>query len=468
MMNFAHIKQEHKIKVWLLLPLSLFIFMPLTSSAQSAFEFIYNNRNFSAVNDNLYPEDIDPPPTAPPAGKRPFYISHYGRHGSRYLTNRKGYELPYQMLCKADSAKQLTRIGRDARTELGQILADAEGRWGDLTEYGKQQQEAIAERMMRNFPEAFEGYAFIDGHSTNVPRCILSMGAAVMRMKMENPKLNVTLTSSHRDSWYLNHQDRHLRDSAMSYAAQRAYDAFSAPRSKNARLMEWLFVDTAYAKREMNEEDLNYYLLKAALVQQNTHMRDSCGVLINLFTYEDIHKFWQKENAWWYINYGPSPLNGGHQPYNQRFLLRQIIQEADSVIQQDVRGATLRFGHESVVLPLVCLLGLNGYNYQTLDLETLESSGWWACLVFPMASNLQFVFYRSNPEDEDVVFKVLLNEKEALLPLSSDIAPYYHWRDFRSHYLQMLDNYELSLGTEGKGVHSHLPHHGKKSVGTGW
>ena len=23
--------------------------------------------------------------TAPPKGKRPFYISHYGRHGSRYL-----------------------------------------------------------------------------------------------------------------------------------------------------------------------------------------------------------------------------------------------------------------------------------------------------------------------------------------------------------------------------------------------
>ena len=102
----------------------------------------------------------------------------------------------------------------------------------------------------------------------------------------------------------------------------------------------------------------------------------------------------------------------------------------------------MRFGHETIMLPLTCLLGINGFDFQTNDLAALEPNGWWACLVFPMASNIQFVFYRENPEDKDIVFKVLLNEQEATLPIPTDIAPYYRWSDFREYYLKKLDDYE--------------------------
>ena len=122
--------------------------------------------------------------------------------------------------------------------------------------------------------------------------------------------------------------------------------------------------------------------------------------------------------------------------------MRQIINDADSIIALDTHGAQLRYGHETMVLPLTCLLGLNGFDYQTEDLETLEGQGWWACMVFPMASNIQFVFYRNGADDDDVIFKVLLNENEATLPIPTDVAPYYHWRDFRQYYLKKLDDYE--------------------------
>ena len=32
--------------------------------------------------------------TAPPAGYKPFYLSHYARHGSRFLINPDDYEKP--------------------------------------------------------------------------------------------------------------------------------------------------------------------------------------------------------------------------------------------------------------------------------------------------------------------------------------------------------------------------------------
>ena len=86
-----------------------------------------------------------------------------------------------------------------------------------------------------------------------------------------------------------------------------------------------------------------------------------------------------------------------------------------------------------------------------------------------MASNLQFVFYRNGPQDDDIIFKVLLNEKEATLPLKSDIAPYYHWRDFRNYYLAKLDRYEaLRLAAKSQRIHPHLFNHSQKPVGTGW
>ena len=410
--------------------------------AQNAFDLISRHRHISASNFSIYPDSVEQPMTPPPTGKHAFYISHYGRHGSRYLSNRKAYDLPYLTLSRADSLDELTPIGQDVLKELRNIIADAEDQWGDLTGIGKKQQRDIASRMMKNFPEVFSDTAFIDAHSTIVNRCILSMGSAVLQMVSENPQLRVSMSNTYRDMWYMNHQDKQLRDSMMTHQARQAFKAFAKPRDYNPRLMELLFVDSAYVEKEVDQIEFNYYLLKTALMQQNTRMSHYKSILLDLFSYEDIHQFWQKENAWWYICYGATPLNGGCQPYSQRYLLRQIIADADSIIRQDTRGATLRYGHETVVLPLTCLLGVNGFDLETDRLDELEEKGWWACLVFPMASNLQFVFYRENVHDDDVVFKLLLNEKEAALPIPTDIAPYYHWRDFREYYLRKLDAYD--------------------------
>ena len=99
-------------------------------------------------------------------------------------------------------------------------------------------------------------------------------------------------------------------------------------------------------------------------------------------------------------------------------------------------------GHETVLLPLTCLLGINGYDKRIDDWEDIDAQGWWGSDVFPMASNLQFIFYRTDVNDKDVLFKVLLNEQEAQLPIATDCAPYYHWNDFRAFYLDKLDKYD--------------------------
>ena len=160
--------------------------------------------------------------------------------------------------------------------------------------------------------------------------------------------------------------------------------------------------------------------------------------LYDLFTDIEVYNNWLTDNAWWYANYGGFTVNGGKQPFSQRRLLAKIIAEADSCIALPHPGATLRFGHETMVMPLTCLLGLNGYDYATDDLESLEAHKWLNYKIFPMGANIQFVFYRKNVADKNVMVKVLLNENEATLPIKTDTAPYYPWSEVRKYYLDKL------------------------------
>ena len=41
-----------------------------------------------------------------------------------------------------------------------------------------------------------------------------------------------------------------------------------------------------------------------------------------------------------------------------------------------------------------------------------------------------------------MLVKILLNEDEARLPISTDCAPYYHWSDVRRYYLDKLASYK--------------------------
>ena len=421
------------------LAISVSLFCLLSPShAQTVRDLIIQNPTYASCNYDVYPDSVPNNLTPSPKGKKPFYISHYGRHGSRYISSRSGYDIPFRMIAHADSVNELTPTGERVHEEMKVIMADTETRWGELTNYGKEQHRQIAKRMVERFPEVFSGDARVKCISTTVPRCMLSMGVAMMQMKQMNPKLRITMEASQRYQWYMNHQDNKLRRNYMTPEAKKAYDAYTSSRLGNSRLMELIFKNPDIVKEIVNEEQFNYYLIKMGLFQQNTQLRQNT-FLQDLFETDELYQMWQIDNAFWYIQHGACKLNGGKQPTSQRYLLRQIIADADSCLRLDKPGAQLRFGHETVLLPLVCLMGINGYDLATDNLDELEEKGWWCSSVFPMGANLQFIFYRSSPRDQDVLVKVLLNEKEATLPIATDCAPYYHWADVRNYCLGKLE-----------------------------
>ena len=410
--------------------------------AQSpVFDIIRQKPVYASCNYSVYPDTVPDRLSPPPAGKKPFYISHYGRHGSRYINKRNGYEIPYKMMEQAAGVDELTATGKRVLQEMNVILEASENRWGDLTSIGWRQQQQIARRMITRFPEVFADTASVTAISTVVPRCIVSMEAALIELVQHNPQLNIRMGASRSTQWYMNHQDTLLRSSKLTPQAQKAYNAYTATRVGNSRLMELLFKNPDIVKELVDEAFFNYYLMKMGLFQQNTYLYRNT-YLTDLFTTDDLYRMWQIDNALWYLQYGFCPLNGGDYPYSQRHLLRQLIADADSCFRMERPGAQLRFGHETVLLPLVCLIGINGFDLQTSNLDDIEAHGWWSSSVFPMAANLQFVFYRSSPRDKDILFKVLLNEQEATLPIRTRCAPYYRWSDFRRYCLQKLDRYD--------------------------
>ena len=404
-------------------------------------EIIRQHPAFSSCNYDIYPDSVPNNLTPAPAGKKPFYISHYGRHGSRYISNRTGYDMPYKMMLQAESVDELTPIGKKVLQEMKAIMGDSEDRWGELTYIGAQQHRQIARRMIERFPEVFEGAANVSARSTIVPRCMISMSYALMELARINPQLHITMESTKRTQHYMNFQDPILRKDYMTPEARKAYDAYVAPRTGNSRLMEMIFKNPDIVKEIVDETSFNYYLMKMGLFILNTHMKTET-FLLSLFQTEELYRMWQIDNALWYIQHGACKLNGGRQPYTQRHLLRQLIADADSCILLDRPGAQLRFGHETVILPLVCLIGINGYDLSTGNLNELERRGWWCSSVFPMGANVQFIFYRSSPKDKDVLVKVLLNEQEATLPVPTHSAPYYQWADVRRYCLNKLEQYK--------------------------
>ena len=420
---------------------SLFLCLSHGLTAQTVVDLIKANPAYASCNYNTYPDSIKAVYTPAPAGKKPFYLSHYGRHGSRYISSRSGFDIPFKMVARADSLDELTPMGKRVYQEMKLVMDDTEGRWGELTGYGRKQHRNIARRMVINFPEVFHPKARVQALSTVVPRCIESMGTALMELLQEEPTLQVSQESSQRNQWFMNYQDRQLRPQQMTPNIRRVYNEYINKYMGNSRLMELIFKNPDIVQEVVDEGQFNYYLMKMGLFQLNTHLYKNT-YLLDIFQTDELYRMWQIDNALWYVQQGAYKLNGGHQPYSQRHLLRRIIADADSCIQLADPGAQLRYGHETVLLPLVCLIGINGFDLETDDFSELEKKGWWCSSVFPMGSNLQLIFYRSGVKDQDVLFKVLLNEEEARLPIPTDCAPYYHWRDFRTYCLNKLDQYK--------------------------
>lgn len=398
--------------------------------------------------------------TKAPAGYKPFYISHYGRHGSRFHQPADHYHELFNTLSKADSLGKLTDLGKSL-LERAKFLDDyAAPRAGDLTQLGVQQHQGIAKRMVKNFPTVFRNDAYIEAYASTSTRCVVSMAAFLEELRAQKPKLNIHQESGKYLMSFINPLDFGKIIGESNTPAWQKENEKLYSHVNTDRMMGAIFNDTNYIQKNVNAGELfsRIYEIGNSL-QGSPEIEFSFD---DLWTPEDLAARWHAQNAWWYSVLGNNPFAKKQGLENARPLLKNVLDVADKVIAADTTKAdkaaakpakkaakktavTLRFGHDTAVFPFVVLLQLkNGTlntGIETADMENLHKV-WRDYEISPMAANIQFVFYKSNKKDSPILVKVMLNEIEQKLPVTCDsatvkncpAAPYYRWDDVREFY----------------------------------
>lgn len=378
----------------------------------------------------------DPLRTPAPEGYEPFYISHYGRHGSRWLLRESEYEGVSATFAQAARAGALTAFGREVYRRVELACADGRGRAGALTPLGAEQHRRIAERMAASYPEVFRDGARIDARSTVVVRCVLSMAAFCDQLRKMNPELDITRTADNRTTRYLNFfsaanpdLDPEYLDMLKSSEWQEAEERFRKSRMHPERLMSRLFSDKAFADG-IDGRELMQQLWALAVNEQDTET----GIAFDdLFTPEELYAVWECVNYRYYNYRGPGKPNRGYAAYYATALVEDIVARADSALVRGVPAADLRFGHDGNLMPLVGLLAFEGCTAEVSEPDGIADA-WQDYRISPMAANVQLIFYRQAGED-DMLVKLLHNEREVRIPLASEHAPYYGWNELLAYWL---------------------------------
>lgn len=416
-----------------------------------------------------------PTPTAKytkaPAGYKPFYLSHYGRHGSRFHQPADHYHALYNTLAKADSAGKLTELGKSLLERAKYLDEYAAPRAGDLTQLGVAQHQGIAKRMVKNFPELFKNNAYIEAYASTSTRCVVSMAAFLEELRAQKPKLDIHQESGKYLMAFISPLDFGKIIGESNTPAWQKENEKLYSHVNPARMMKAIFNDSTYVQKNIDAGDLF-----SKIYEIGNSLQGSPEIEFNfddLWTDEELVARWHAQNAWWYSVLGNNPFGKKEGLENARPLLKNFLNVADKVIAADTTAlakvdktakpakkttATLRFGHDTVIFPFAVLLqlenGTQNTGIETADMENLHKV-WRDYEISPMAANVQIVFYKSSKKGAPILVKVMLNEVEQKLPVTCNTAalrqnsgtvqncpaaPYYRWEDFRDFYSEIATN----------------------------
>jgi glycerophosphoryl diester phosphodiesterase len=340
------------------------------------------------------PYDFDAPRVDEPApkGYEVFCLSHYGRHGSRFLYN----EAEYDTLKVVLNREHLTEFGEKVRDKFNENYPLLKGRAADLTELGQKQHRQLARRMMEAYPVLFRNGSEVYAFSYDRTRCMMSMYSFLDELRMRRNGLDIQAEYNSNYLKYLRAQHPEpfdikgfLRD---NFDPQPLFKRlFTAPEKAMASTDPWNFAQEMY-----------YY----ASHLEGAGLDDAFWS--DVLSEDEVNAIHSVENEKFSYN------RGALLPANQtvaRIGLSHIIQTADEDIASGKSIVRLRFGHDTMIMSLMTLMGLSPF-----DGTRINSSD------VPMASNIRFVFAKDRKGD--VLVKVQYNE--------SDVMSWTDWTEFRT------------------------------------
>ena len=367
--------------------------------------------------------------TKAPSGYKPFYISHYARHGSRYYWNGFLYKELDSLLTTAHNKQQLTAEGEAFYQRFDAAKQELTTGVSELSDLGWEQHQRIARIMYNNFPEVFKKGGNVLAISSLTGRCVLSMSAFCQVQC--NPKIEIREQSSR---FTLDGVVPGDRQNPVKHKFEKPRPRYEQNRDKfkgidtlQQTVISRVFTSTEGLPGNMNRIGENLINLYTSLPSIGHE-----GMMGNIITDEEIANRWEGSNLGTYSWLFPNQ-------YEMIPILRDIIKKADAAIDgSSDHISDLRFGHDTCIGPLTILMGINGADLDPED--PYEIKNCYQNWNTGKACNIQLIFYRGKKGSDNILVKCLLNGQEASLPVTTNQFPYYKWSDLRQLYLTRCQN----------------------------
>jgi len=409
----------------------------LTASAQryGVREEVRSDWNKSSGLDCLL--DLSPKSLTPvPRGYEAVYISHYGRHGSRYAYTPDAYTIILNMLAEGREQGNLTERGERLLNDLEPFWEYVQYRVGDLTEIGWNQHQTIAETMVKNYPTVFGKGSEVDACSSPSVRSIMSMSSCCAALSRLSPKTKV-----YEHQGMMDVQATRPNQGANPFKYQGPEEVFPYPETSeqfflrhfpNYRdVLARLFLNPDKALGDRNPYNVFFHLYMF-VAGMNSLPQDVRIDVRDFFTVEEYATLWETDNYERFREY-----HAYRTPCSS--IVDDMVEKATQRLAAGSRGADLRYGHDHVVMALEMIMDLDGFDRAPENPDDLVY--WFQTFRSPMAANIQFIFFnpRKGRKGETLV-KVLLNGEEAHL---GDLEgfPYYRWNAVKAYLKERTDKF---------------------------
>ena len=379
--------------------------------------------------------------TPAPKGYKPFYISHYGRHGSRSGWMTEDFGKLLDTLSMAAEKGILTAEGDSLLAELSLIHKLHDGMDGRLTQRGVKEHSMLGRRMYLRYREVFrKGSGKVRALSSTVPRCIVSMAAFTGSLSALQPSLEIEMDTGEKFYEYIGKDDD--SDKTIKREAKKLLRKYRKLYSRidTTAVLTTLFSDPVAARELIHDVKGFQYD-----IYSDTKIAEAFGIKENPYRYlpfENVLDFHRQRILSAYLRQCNSKDLGDRRMALSVPLADSILSHANEVIEgRAERCADLIFGHDWPYLGLTSYFGLDGVGARYSLKEAADK--WVGSKYCPFAANLQIIFYRKNPSDREPLVKFLLNEEETLIPeLQAVSGPYYRWSDFTAYIAEKDKRYK--------------------------
>ena len=393
-----------KKKIFLIV-LLLFSFLLVRGQRADVREEVFANPLRSYGNDFPYPAETYGQ-TPSPKGYKPFYISHYGRHGSRYYWESSFYKRIDSLLTDAHTRGILSEAGEEFYRQFSSLLPELTVRVTELTPLGYEQHARIAKTMYDSFPEIFKKGGHVEAFSSLEGRCIVSMAAFCQSLARLNDKLDIYQRASKET---LGAVVPDSKDNPLRWTCDP--EPFPVPGepsvSASPAAGKMPFVDMFFKEASLDETEAKTIQSTLNTLYTSLPSIGHEGLMGEPYTLDEMYSRWDVSNAGAYRHY-----------WSRRKLAVPIVEDILDRATAEENGYGL---YESSADP-------DDFKYVYQNYNTC------------MAGNIQLIFYKSRKPGSDILVKALLCGREVTLPLPGDMYPYYRWSDFRKFYRNLCDS----------------------------